>query len=94
MGIQPVNEHQKTRELIALSSLLLRLGQVLGKRCSSPNFDYLFPCENNPELYISVDHCDEGFEYGLSTDPCGGFPSRPLKNVSMLNALLLYGEES
>lgn len=87
----PVNEHQKTRELIALSSLLLRLGQIMERNCSD-SFDYFFECKNS-SVYIAIDHCDEGFEYTLSTDSVDMMP-RPLKNVSMLNSLLLYGEES
>ena len=86
--IEPVNEHQKIRELIALSSLLLRLAQT-GEATTDHEFDYRIAIDNSNDA-ILIDHSDEGFDYWIQSKMIS---SRPLKNVSMLRTLIMYGEE-
>jgi hypothetical protein len=80
-------------KLIMLSSLLLRLGQTLAldDHVFSGSEDYVFPIENLKGVFLLVNHDDEGFDYRLSNDGGG---SHPLTSVTMLNNLLLYGEET
>lgn len=85
-----VSEHQKTRELIALSSLLLRLVST-GEAKNDITYDYVIAIDNKDDA-ILIDHCTEGFTYRLLSTP-NEF-SKPLKNVSMLRSLIMYGEES
>lgn len=79
-------------KLIMLSSLLLRLGQTLALEDHdfSGSEDYVFPVENLKDIFLLVNHGDEGFDYRLSNEQW----SKPLTSVTMLNNLLLYGEET
>ena len=92
--MEDIQEMSSTNELIMLSSLLLRLGQTTCEPNS--HHDYAMSIENIKGAFLLVDHDDEGFVYTISKSPediFGGDPL-PLKNVSMLNSLLLYGYES
>jgi hypothetical protein len=87
---ESTSEYQKARELIALSSFLLRLAQR-GEATDHESYDYAIAVDTGEDV-ILIDHCDEGFEYRLQSLP--DELDKPLATVSMLRSLIMYREES